>query len=63
MNIDIDFQGIVLKKKWKLIKKNDSGSFGVVYMAKDLITKKIVAVKIEENNKREKLKNENKIIL
>lgn len=60
---EIKLEGKTFKRRWKLLRCIGMGAFGQVYSAIDLNNdKKVVAIKLEENKKVEKLKNEALII-
>lgn len=60
---EIKLEGKLLKRRWRLLRCIGMGAFGQVYSAVDLNNdKKIVAIKLEENKKVEKLKSEALIV-
>ncbi len=59
----MNFEGKILKHRWRILSKLGKGAFGMIYLGFDNNTKKSVAIKIEENKKNEKLTNEARIII
>ena len=56
---EVRLEGKLIKRRWRLLRCIGTGAFGQVYSAIDLnADKKVVAVKLEENKKVEKLKTE-----
>ena len=62
MNDQLDLEGKLINRRWKILKLIATGAFGMVFMANDILKKKVVALKIEDNKNNEKLKIEAKII-
>lgn len=56
---EVRLEGKLIKRRWRLLRCIGTGAFGQVYSAIDLnADKKVVAIKLEENKKVEKLKTE-----
>ena len=56
---EVRLEGKLIKRRWRLLRCIGTGAFGQVYSAIDLnAEKKVVAIKLEENKKVEKLKTE-----
>lgn len=60
---EIQFEGRMINRRWKILSLLGSGSFGKVFLVWDSEEQDYCAMKIEENKNDDKLKGESKIML
>ena len=60
---EIQFEGKLINRRWKILNLIGSGSFGKVFLVWDNELEEYFAMKVEENKNDDKLKTESKIML